>query len=153
MLEKKVKTMSIRSAAKAVIINDGKILLNKCRDNTGEYYTLPGGGQNQCETLHEAVIRECLEETGYKVKPIKFTAMCEGIMGYLHKIYHIFICELANKNPITPTEKDGYQIDSVWINIDSLSKTNLLPKIIGDNIHDIINGTNETFLGIEYIKI
>jgi len=147
--------MSIYNSAKAIIINYGKVLLNRCRDDTGDYYALPGGGQNKFETLHEAVIRECLEETGYKVTPIKFAALCEGIfIGQgIHKIYHIFLCELADETPIIPTEKDSEQIDCVWIKIDALSKINLLPKVIGDNIHNIINGTSKTFLGSEYIKI
>ena len=53
--------MSIRSTVKAIIINDNKVLLNRCFDeNNGYYYSLPGGGQNQYETLHDAIIRECL---------------------------------------------------------------------------------------------
>ena len=69
--------MGIKNAAKALIINNGKILLNKCQNSLGDaweaipngavYYDLPGGGQNQYETLTEAVKRECLEETGYTV--------------------------------------------------------------------------------------
>lgn len=72
--------MSIRSTAKAIIANDGKILLNRCYDRYhGEYFSLPGGGQNAYETLYEAVVRECLEETGYTVTPIDFAALFEEI--------------------------------------------------------------------------
>lgn len=72
--------MSIRSTAKAIILNKNRVLLNKCvDDNNGEYYSLPGGGQNNYETLEEAIARECLEETGYNVKAIKFIALCEEI--------------------------------------------------------------------------
>lgn len=36
--------MAIRNAAKAIVIRDGKVLLNKCIDETNEiYYDLPGG--------------------------------------------------------------------------------------------------------------
>ena len=56
--------MGVRSTAKAIIINKDKVLLNKCFDkHNGEYYSLPGGGQQTFETLQEAVIRECFEET------------------------------------------------------------------------------------------
>lgn len=72
--------MSIRSTAKAVIINNDKILLNKCYDEYyGDYYSLPGGGQHTYETLQEAIVRECLEETGYKVKVVRFSALFEEI--------------------------------------------------------------------------
>ena len=54
----------IRSTAKAIILHEGRILLNRCADSrNGIYYALPGGGQNQFEPLEDAVVRECLEET------------------------------------------------------------------------------------------
>jgi len=63
--------MSIRNAAKALIVNDNKILLNRCQNSTGYslgevceneiYFDLPGGGQNKYETMIEPVKRECLE--------------------------------------------------------------------------------------------
>ena len=63
--------MSIRSAAKAVILHNNNILLNQCHSAAlGDYYTLPGGGQHQYETMEQAAVRECLEETGYTVIPI-----------------------------------------------------------------------------------
>lgn len=50
--------MSVRSIAKKIIVNNNKILLNKCFDeNNGDYYSLPCGGQHTYETLHEAIIR------------------------------------------------------------------------------------------------
>ena len=62
---------------KQIIIDNGRMLINKNRNSLGDmcyglpngaiYYDLPGGGQNQYETLEEAVKRECLEESGYTV--------------------------------------------------------------------------------------
>ncbi|MCL2772834.1 MAG: NUDIX domain-containing protein [Oscillospiraceae bacterium] len=154
--------MSIRSTAKAVIIKDGKILLNKCRDaKNGDYYSLPGGGQHQYETLHEALIRECLEETGYTVIPVRFAALCEEICmseeyrekypEYAHKMYHIFICGLSDEDVKTPTEKDDMQENSEWIGIDSLEDIRILPIVLGSNIRGIIDNTSPFFLGSEHI--
>ena len=57
--------MAIRNAAKAIILHNDKILVNRCiTENNEVYYDLPGGGQNQFETMEDAVIREVLEETG-----------------------------------------------------------------------------------------
>ena len=68
--------MSIRSSAKALIVNDGKILVNKCCHNDGSvYYDLPGGGQRQYEALEDAVIREVMEETGYAARVVRFAAL------------------------------------------------------------------------------
>ena len=58
--------MPVRSAAKAIILRDGKVLLNCCRTEAGEvYYDLPGGGQKAYEPMEETVVREVAEETGY----------------------------------------------------------------------------------------
>ena len=50
--------MSVRNSAKAILLHDGKILVNRCVSRFGEYYALPGGGQKSGETLIEAVKRE-----------------------------------------------------------------------------------------------
>ena len=133
--------MSIRSTAKALIINDGKILLNKCHDNNnGDYYSLPGGGQNKYERICDAVIRECKEETGYDVIPLKFVALCEEICmdeyfrvkypDYAHKMYHIYLCELSGRKATAPSEKDSMQVDIEWIDIENLGKIRLLPNVL-----------------------
>jgi len=152
--------MSIRSTAKALIVRDGKLLLNRCEDETGMYYAMPGGGQHQYETLFEAVVRECREETGYEVRPLRLAALCEGICtdeefrknepDYAHKVYHIFLCELAGEKQGLPTEPDSVQTGSEWVDIRELGKIRLLPKIVGEWITDILNDTAPMFLGSEY---
>ena len=155
--------MSIRSTAKAVIINSGKVLLNKCYDNNnGNYYALPGGGQQKYETLYDAVIRECIEETGYAVKPIKLLGICEVICldeefrkeysDYAHKMYHIFLCELLNDKPERPVEQDSMQIGIEWIDINDLSNIRLFPSDFGKQASEVINGIAPIFLGSKHIK-
>jgi len=156
--------MSIRNTVKAIIVKNGKMLVNRCRDDKfGDYFSLPGGGQHQYETLQEAVVRECLEETGYSVTPVRFAALCETIFtdgdlrisdpDYTHRIYHIFICELLGDQRAIPTEKDSMQIDSEWVDIHLISLANnirLFPMAVGDNIQDILKGTAPVFLGSNY---
>ncbi|NCB73656.1 MAG: NUDIX domain-containing protein [Clostridia bacterium] len=155
--------MSIRSTAKAIIINDNKLLLNKCRDEyNGEYYSLPGGGQNKFETMTEAVIRECLEETGYTVKPLRFAALCEEICEdadfrqhrpeYAHKMYHIFVCEAVGEKVCIPTETDELQIGMEWLDIGTLEGIKLLPKLVGENLRRVLDSDTPIFLGSEHIK-
>lgn len=154
--------MAIRSAVRAILLNDGKILLNRCRDpRNGEYYTLPGGGQNQYETLEEALVRECLEETGYQVRPVAFVALCEEICEepeererypeYSHKIHHIFLCELAQKVSALPTETDAMQVSSDWVEVGGLDGLRLLPKVLGDRMEEILSGKVQLFWGSERI--
>ena len=155
--------MGIRSAAKALIINGDRVLLNKCHDKwNSTYYTLPGGGQNQYETIHDALVRECLEETGYTVIPVRFAALCEEICmheefrqrfpDYAHKMHHIFICELANETQKAPTEIDEMQDSCEWVAIASLENLKILPKVLGENIQDVLKGTSPVFLGSEHIE-
>lgn len=154
--------MSIRSTSKAVIINGGKVLLSRCRDPyNGDYYSLPGGGQNTYETMEDAVVRECLEETGYTVRPLRLGALCEEICDspefrenypeYAHKMYHIFVCELEDVPQKAPTEQDSMQLESVWVDIADLPSTRLLPDMVGDSIGAIIAGDVPLFLGFRHI--
>lgn len=154
--------MSIRSAAKAIIINNNKVLLNKCFDeNNGYYYSLPGGGQKTYETLHEAIVRESLEETGHSVVPVRFSALFEEICDsektrelypeYVHKMYHIFICKLENNDVNKPTEIDDMQLESKWIDIEDLNKIHLEPDCLNDNIEKMINSDVPVFLGSKHI--
>lgn len=144
------KSMDVRSTAKAIIIDNNRILLNKCYDkNNGHYYSLPGGGQNKYETLQDAIIRECLEETGYDVIPIRFCGICEEICDnketrefysqYAHKLYHIYLCHLASDTCHTPTEVDDMQESCQWMDIRELDNIRLLPTMVGDNIKNLIN--------------
>ncbi|MHB1154571.1 MAG: NUDIX domain-containing protein [Eubacteriales bacterium] len=155
--------MSIRSTVKAIILHKNKILFNKCYDKyNGEYYTLPGGGQNTFETLQETLVRECIEETGYSVIPIRFAALCEEICDniefrekypeYVHKVIHIFICHLSSEAFKQPTEQDSMQIACEWINVDQLKDIRILPKAVNDNIQALIGCDTPLFLGSEHIQ-
>ena len=152
------KNHSVRSTVKAIILHDGKVLLNRCRDeNNGDYYSLPGGGQEQYETLGDALKRECLEETGYSVEPVRFAALMEEICRdpfiretypqYAHKMLHIFLCRLVNENRIAPTETDDMQIDIEWIPVNDVEKINLLPVEVRDHFVQLANNDCPLFLG------
>jgi ADP-ribose pyrophosphatase YjhB (NUDIX family) len=156
--------MSIRNASKAIILHSNKILLNKCHDpDIGDYYTLPGGGQNQYETMEEAVARECLEETGYTVVPVAFVAVYEEIYthesvrqkypDYAHRIFHIFRCSLTMEVPVIPSEQDSGQVDCVWLDLNDVSVSNILPICVRENICHLIHATSPLYLGAHLIDI
>jgi 8-oxo-dGTP pyrophosphatase MutT (NUDIX family) len=52
----------IRSAARAIIIKNDSVLLVQMKNDGGEFFILPGGGQLHGETLVQTVKRECMEE-------------------------------------------------------------------------------------------
>lgn len=155
--------MSIRSTAKAIIVHEGKVLLNKCSErNNGDYYGLPGGGQWDTELLEEAIVRECLEETGYRVKPDAFVALYEEICddedfkikypAYVHKVYHIFRCSLESDTCEGATEADSVQVGTVWMPIEEIKHVRLLPKPVGEHICELVYGEHPLFLGPDHIE-
>ena len=155
--------MNVRSTVKAIVLHEGGVLLNRCRDaNNGEYYSLPGGGQEQYETLAEAIHRECLEETGYSVEPIRFCALMEEICldpvireqyaQYAHKMLHIFVCQLTTTERMEPTETDDLQIAIEWVPLNDVPNLNLLPKEVRAAFPKLISGETPQFLGSVYLE-
>jgi len=163
--------MGIRNSAKAVIVDNGKILVNKNMNSLGDmcyglpngvvYYDLPGGGQNQYETLEEAVKRECLEETGYTVIVDRLAAIYEEISmnekfraeyeGYAHKVHFVFLCHLAGE-PIQPlAEKDLDMLESIWVNIEDTGGIPLYPQIINARLRSIVESDSVLYLGSEQV--
>ena len=155
--------MGVRSTVKALILHEGKVLLNRCRDaNNGEYYSLPGGGQKQYETLAEAIRRECLEETGYSVEPVRFSALLEEICldpyiranypQYAHKMLHIFLCRLTAAERVEPTETDESQIAAEWMRVQDVPSLNLLPTQVCEAFARLISEETPIFLGSAYLE-
>lgn len=147
----------MRSTCKAIVIDNGKILLNKCHDeHYGQYYSLPGGGQETDEFLTEAIIREVLEETGYTVVPERFVGLGEEIClneemrkaypGYIHKMYHIYLCHLDDVAKAAPTEVDQMQDGSVWIPLEEAEKALIMPEMVRKNLKAMVEGEHPMFL-------
>ena len=153
--------MAIRSAAKALIVFEGKMLLNRCVHADGSvYYDLPGGGQRQFESMEEAVVREVLEETGYSVRIIRFAALAEEIYtskvlreaypDYTHRVIHIFLAELTGEHG-KPTELDMGMEHSEWISVKDLGTIGELhPPALKEALADILVNEQAFWLGTEY---
>ena len=124
--------MPVRNSAKALVLHEGKILVNRCTSRFGDYYALPGGGQREGETLLEAVRRELLEETGFRVVPLRLSGLYERVCenradGASHKLYFIFLCHLAEEQGGAPTERDRFQVGMEWIDASELRPAQPLP--------------------------
>lgn len=154
--------MAIRSAAKAVIIKDGMVLLNRCRHRDGrEYYDLPGGGQRQYEAMEDAVRREVLEETGYALKSLRFAALAEEIFtypeyrekypDYSHRVLHIFAAELADASQKEPTAPDMGMEKSVWTPVAQVAQlAETYPGNLAALVDNIVKNGPPMFLGVMY---
>ena len=62
---------SRRITVRGIAFDDGKLLAVKHKTNKGieaEYWSIPGGGLDLGESLHDGLIREMIEETGITPK-------------------------------------------------------------------------------------
>lgn len=150
--------MAIRSTAKAIIMHNNRILVNRCVNTQGGvYFDLPGGGQNQFETLEEALVREVLEETGYKIKVGPFVAVAEEIcdneelrktyFDYTHRLLHIFLAVLTDEPKREVREPDWQQQSSIWIPIAEADTLIFRPANLSGKIASLISGEQVQYLG------
>ena len=157
--------MAIRCATNAIIIENGAILLNRCKGEDGDiYYDLPGGGQKQYESMEQTVIREVKEETGYVVSVEKFVALAEEINineeyrklypEYTHRVLHIFKAKLKGQKRDIPTEPDFGMEESVWMPLEKLDdNVKTRPGCLKEILHRIAKADVHVpmYLGTEYI--
>lgn len=68
-------------AVSAAIIRDDKVLIvRRSRPPAHGLFTLPGGGVEAGETLHQAIMREVREETGLTIEPVALAGYREVIV-------------------------------------------------------------------------
>lgn len=156
--------MAILSAAKAIILHNNNVLINKCiQSGTNSiYYDLPGGGQHQFENLEEAVVREVLEETGYKVDIVRFAGIAEEIhtgkeirkaySDYSYRILHIFIVRLVDTARVLPTETDFQQEESVWMSLNETDHVVFRPQQLTGKISMLTTNDAPFYLGCTYVS-
>ncbi|HWO77419.1 MAG TPA: NUDIX domain-containing protein [Bacillus sp. (in: firmicutes)] len=131
--------MNIRNSAKAIIIIDDKVLLTKNMDDEGYFYLFPGGGQEFGETIHQALIRECIEEIGDLVEIGELLHIREYIGKnhehssfdmYVHQVEYYFVCNLKNglSSFKVPTNPDSHQVGVEWVQIKDLLEYRIYPK-------------------------
>jgi len=132
------RARKVRLSAKAIVIRKGRLLLMRARDRQGVYYLLPGGGQRHGETLHQALVRECLEETGVLVRPLEARHIRDYIAanhefaasdGAFHQVEIMFDCEFVKKagRPLRP---DNRQTGANWVPLSGLGRIRLYPSVL-----------------------
>lgn len=127
----------LRNSAKALIIENNQVLCTCNRDLLGDFFLLPGGGQNHGETLVDAVVRECLEEVGAHVEVGHLHFVREYISANhelaeyddtIHQIEFVFTCRL--KEPVhthAAVGSDAMQTGVVWLPINQLQNYRFYP--------------------------
>ena len=103
-----------REGSRAIIIQDGKILLSH-EVNSG-WWLIPGGGMEEGETFEDCCIREVEEETGYIVRPLEpFLRLNEYYEEYCYTSYY-YVCEVSGKGQMRLTEAEKQRgVEPQWI--------------------------------------
>ena len=140
----------IRNSAKALIIQDGKMLAVKIRDEKEEWYILPGGGQDAEELLPEAVCREVGEEAGLLVQARDLAFVIEGRHGEaFHRVDLVFLCDVLGAVD-QPLHTDTHQAGVDWLDIATLNHTPLYPSRLRRQIMNLYEGKpHPVYLGNE----
>ncbi|WOO41146.1 NUDIX domain-containing protein [Rubellicoccus peritrichatus] len=148
---------SVRSAARALIIQDGKLLtIEMQRGNEPVFYILPGGGQVHGETLEATLKRECLEEIGIApvMGPIAYVREYIGrnhTFKEAHKDFHqievVFRCSLPNGETKVGIDMDKNQIGVRWIPLDELEQLDFFPAVLKEYINNGEVAIDREYLG------
>ncbi|MCR4391419.1 MAG: NUDIX domain-containing protein [Candidatus Acetothermia bacterium] len=140
----------IRTAAKAIVIRDGRLLVTVNRDPDGVFYLLPGGGQEPGETLLQALRRECREEIGADVEigDLVFVREYIGAQheftdhdGDVHQIELLFVARLPDGEiPGAGMVPDTGQTGIAWLPIAELPRLRLYPAALAEPLRRLSQG-------------
>ena len=109
----------IRKAVRCFLIKDNKVVVTKYKEGNKKagYYEIPGGKIEEGEIPEQTVIREMREETGLKIRNLKYKG--NMIIEYPNRIFDfdIFICNECEGKP-----QDFEENTSEWMEINELLK-------------------------------
>lgn len=131
---------NIRNSAKAIIIQEGRILLTQNKDNNGYFYLLPGGGQHPGESIIDALKRECMEEISAQIDVGDIIYLRDyigknhefsEIDADVHQIEYMFFCNLRPDAHVENGKvPDNMQTGVEWIDIAKLKNIRIYPSIL-----------------------
>jgi ADP-ribose pyrophosphatase YjhB (NUDIX family) len=92
------------------VFEEGRILLVKEPGDAG--WSLPGGWADVGESPSEAAVRETLEESGFRVRPVRLLAAFDRDRhGHPPIAYHVyklvFLCEILDQTPSSDVDSEG----------------------------------------------
>src|SRR5438477_9067396 len=133
----------VRTSARAIIREGESLLVIRYRDQRGDWYVLPGGGQRRGEGLHASLVREVAEETGaaIRVGPLCFVRECmagpdaRALPPGFHQVELFFACELVSAGTGGPLPDPG-QAAVEWRTIADLRAGCFFPQALLDALDE-----------------
>ena len=146
-------TRRIRTAAKALIIKEGRMLAVRISDGRESWYIMPGGGQEAEEQLPDAACREVAEELGIRVAVKDLAFVIEGVHGEsFHRVDLVFLCEYLGEIEDARLQGDTQQVGYDWLDIRTLNTAPLYPSKLRRPIMQLFEGKpHPIYLGNEEI--
>ena len=148
---------SIRNSAKAIIIRNGNLLVIRNTTDGQNWYILPGGGQNHCENLEEALRRECMEEASIEIEVGDILFVRDYISrnhefaeteGDAHQVEFMFQCSIAeDASPKPGNHVDQWQTGVDWLPLNRLSEFDLYPSSLRNLLSKGIQQNHIVYLG------
>lgn len=109
---------TFRFGAHAIIVDSESHVLLLKRTYGDKGWSLPGGSVEPCETIHEALLRECREELGIEVQDVILTGF------YYHSLLNtqvaMFRCSIPKDAEIILSSEHS---DYGWFHLSELSDT------------------------------
>ena len=129
-----------RTGAKAVIIEDGRLLTLRKRQGEHTFHVLPGGTQEPGEPLARTVERELEEEVGVRIEVGELLHVRDYVADNhefaaehpgLHKVEFYFRCRLLEPVGSRPqSHPDKRQIGVAWVDLALLEETDFYPRAL-----------------------
>lgn len=122
--------MAHRNAARAIVVYSNQLVVIRRNKFGEEYYTLPGGGIQNDESVFDAVVREVMEETSLRVLPLRELYRGTHVKGYTA---HFVLCEYRGGVPVLHPASEEAQLTKrgdntyqpLWLPLKSLSSLSL----------------------------
>jgi ADP-ribose pyrophosphatase YjhB (NUDIX family) len=146
----------IRITVRAVIIkNDQVLLIKKDSSADGVRYTLPGGALESGETLHQAVIRECIEEINTSVEAYDVLHIADFFIPKLkpqpyirHQLEVLIQCQVPDDYiPCCGSAPDKHQVDVVWLDLHTLEQHIISPNFFGELLLKLDSKQHQVYVG------
>ncbi len=132
----------LRNSVKAIIVEEGRLLVIRKRRGRDEYFVLPGGAQRPGEALDDALVREVREEVGAAVEVRGLKHVRDYVASHhefarqsagLHQVEFWFECRLLERpGAVAQSEPDRRQVGVEWLALSDLAERPLYPRVLKD---------------------